>query len=55
MTLSNGDTLVSGTDETLGFYAPLELPAGAEVVDLRINTGAKKQGPTQPLLSELGT
>ena len=53
VTLSNGDTLVSTTDESLGFFAPLPLPDGAEIVDLKIDTGNKKPGPTQPLLSEL--
>ncbi len=53
VTLSTGETLVSDTDESLGFYAPITIPSGAEVVDLRIDTGKKKQGPTQTLLSEI--
>ncbi len=49
--IADDEATVLGETELVGdFYAPLPLPAGTAF--LRVNTGSRKQGPSQPLLCD---
>lgn len=52
LVLANGDTVVSEQEEGTDFYLPVPIPEGQEVAQIRINTGAKKDGTILPILQE---
>lgn len=52
LSLANGDTLES-EEGPGGQYLPIQVPSGAEIVELRIDTGDLASGTAEILLSDL--
>jgi len=51
LVLADESTVTSEQDAT-GFYLPIPLPEGQEIVQIQVNTGARKDGTILPVLQE---